>query len=167
MRETILTRICSNFYNNKKVIKMRLRRRRIEMIILIKCLLNFLCVCVCWGQDPNMRGHYTATRDRSWCIYRQKHKYSDKSNNARGKFSRIKASLCRINMEVTTFPFEIISLTPFSHSTLKLRKNAKREREVYELVSSCSICQLAHFAAVFLLILWSISLTLMQYFSQD
>ena len=24
-----------------------------------------VCVCVCWGQDPNMRGHYTATRDRS------------------------------------------------------------------------------------------------------
>ena len=65
MRETILTRICSNFYNNKKVIKMRLRRRRrkrrrrIEMIILIKSLLNFLCVCVCvclLGTRPQYEG---------------------------------------------------------------------------------------------------------------
>ena len=56
MRETILTRICSNFYNNKKVIKMRLRRRRIEMIILIKCLLNFLCVCVFVGDKTPIWG---------------------------------------------------------------------------------------------------------------
>ena len=81
--------------------------------------------CVWVGDKPPIwGGHYTATRDRSWCIYRQKHKHTDKSDNVREgnaecpfPFSIERESLCNIK-EKTYMYVCIVILTPHSPTPL-------------------------------------------------
>ena len=97
--------------------------------------------CVWVGDKPPIwGGHYTATRDRSWCIYRQKHKHTDKSDNVREgnaecpfPFSIERESLCIIK-EKTYMYVWIVILTPHSPTPLWDKISGKEVSEGYGVV---------------------------------